>query len=268
SHQQQRTTIAAGTAGTTDTVYVGLRVIRHVDVEYVGNARHVDTTGGDVSGDDDVQTAILERLDHALALVLSDIAIQRSGLEALGFQRAGQIQGGLFGSHEGDQRVEFLYFQQTQHGVGLLIGVDHQVRLLDARDSLGLGGDLDVLRLAQVFLGDGADRMRQGRGEQYALAAFRHGFEDDLQIVHETQLEHFVGFIEDQMLDGGQHLLVATQVVDQAARGGHDDLRALADGLELRAHRCATIDGDDVHARHMFGIGFERGGHLQGQLAG
>src|SRR5690606_35061376 len=145
-NQQQRATFTPGTTGTTDTVYIGFRVVGHVDVEHVGNTRHVKTTGGHVGGNNDVQTTILERLDDALTLVLGNVAIQRGSLVALGFQRGGQIQGGLLGAHEGDQRIEFLDFQQTAYSRNFLVGVNHQVRLIDARNSLGLRGDLDVLR--------------------------------------------------------------------------------------------------------------------------
>ena len=68
--------------------------------------------------------------------------------------------------------------------------------------------------------------------------------------------------------DGRQQLAVTAQVVNRAARSGDDNLRALTDGLELRAHRGTTIDGDDADARHLLGIGLERGGDLQRQFAG
>ncbi|MCY1528762.1 hypothetical protein D9M68_638790 [compost metagenome] len=234
----------------------------------MGDARYVDTTGGDVGGDDDVQAAILQRLDHALALVLGDVAVQRSGLVALGLQGAGQVQGGLLGAHEGDQCVELLDFQQAQYGTGLLVGMDHQVGLFDARDGLGLGSDPDVLRIAQVTLGDRTDRRRQGGGEQHALAAFREGFEDHFEVVHEAELEHLVRLVQHQLLHGGEHLVVTTQVVAETAGGGHDDLGALAQGLELRAHGRAAVDGDHVQAGHLLGVGFEGGGDLQCEFAG
>src|SRR5690606_41931274 len=47
----------------------------------------------------------------------------------------------------------------------------YTLSLHDALPILGLGGDLDMLRLAQVLLGNGADRMRQRGGEQHALTA-------------------------------------------------------------------------------------------------
>ncbi len=249
-------------------MHVGFRVVRHVHVEYVGDARHIQTACGHVGGDNDVQAAILERLDHTLTLVLSDVTVQRSSLVALGFQRSGQIQSGLLSTHEGDQRVEILDFQQAQHRRDLLVGMDHQVCLLDTGHGLGLGSDLDVLRLAQVLLGNGTDRVRQRGGEQYGLTARRHGFEDDFQVIHETQLEHFVCFVEHQELHGRQQRTVTAEVIDQTARRSHDDLRALTDGLELRPHGRTAVDGNNADSRHLLGIGFECGGNLQRQLAG
>ncbi|MNZ66900.1 hypothetical protein D3C78_851330 [compost metagenome] len=266
--QQQCTAFATGTAGTADTVHVGLRVVRHVHVEHVGDARYVQTAGSDVSGDDDVQAAILERVDDALTLVLGDVAVQRSSLVAFGFQGGGQVQGGLLGTHEGDQRVELFHFQQTQHSRDLLVGVDHQVGLLDRGNGLGLGLDLDVLGFTQVTFGDRADRRRQGSGEQYSLTAGRDCIEDHFEVIHEAQLQHFVGFVQYQVLHGGQDFLVATQVVAQTARGGHDDLRAVANGTQLWAHRGTTVYSHHVNARHLLGVGFESGGYLQRQLTG
>ncbi|MNS42693.1 hypothetical protein D3C72_750770 [compost metagenome] len=174
----------------------------------------------------------------------------------------------MLGTHEGDQRVELFHFQQTQHSRDLLVGVDHQVGLLDRGNGLGLALDLDVLGLAQVAFGDRADRRRQGGGEQHGLAAGRDGIEDHFEVVHEAQLEHLVGFVQYQVLHGRQDFFVTTQVVAQTARGGHDDLRAVADRTQLWAHRGTTVDGDHVHARHLLGVGFESGSNLQRQLTG
>ncbi|MCY1438675.1 hypothetical protein D9M71_548840 [compost metagenome] len=174
----------------------------------------------------------------------------------------------MLGTHEGDQRVELFHFQQTQDSGNLLVGVDHQVGLFDRGNGLGLGLDLDVLRLAQVALGDGTDRGWQSGREQYGLTGFRHGLEDDFQVIHEAQLEHFVGFVEHQVVDGCQDFLVATQVVAQTARGSDDDLRAVADCFQLWAHRGTTINGHHGNARHLLGVGFKSGGYLQRQLTG
>ncbi|RMP31430.1 hypothetical protein ALQ25_05615 [Pseudomonas coronafaciens pv. atropurpurea] len=268
SHQQQSTTFATCTTGTADTVNVGLRIVRHVHVEYVGDTRNVKTTGGNVGRNNDVQTAILEGFDDALTLVLGDVAVQCSSLVAFGFKGACQVQGRLLGADEHDQGVEVFDFQQAQYSRGLLVSVNQQVSLLDRGNGLGLGLDLDVLRVTQVAFGDGTNRLRQGGREQDGLAGFRHGLEDDFEVVHEAQLEHFVRFVENQMVHGRQDFLVTTQVVAETARSSDDDLCAIADGLELRAHRRAAVDRYNGHARHLFCVGLERGGNLKCQLAG
>jgi hypothetical protein len=52
----------------------------------VSDARNVQATGSNVGRHNDVQAAILERVDHALTLVLGDVTVQRSGFVAFGFQ--------------------------------------------------------------------------------------------------------------------------------------------------------------------------------------
>ena len=64
------------------------------------------------------------------------------------------------------------------------------------------------------------------------------------------------------MVHGGQDLLIATQVVAQTARGGDNDLCAITDCLELRAHRRTAVDGHNGHARHLLGVGFKGGCYL------
>ncbi|RMM56937.1 hypothetical protein ALQ76_05462 [Pseudomonas syringae pv. atrofaciens] len=267
-HQQQCTTFATGTTGTADTVNVGLWIVRHVHVEYVSDTRNVKTTGSNVGRHNDVQTAILEGFDNALALVLGDVAVQCGSLVAFGFKGAGQIQGRLLGADEHDQGIEVFDFQQAQYSRGLLVSVNQQVSLFDRGNSLGLGLDLDVLRITQMALSDGTDRLRQSSREQYGLLGFRHGLEDNFEVVHEAQLEHFVRFVENQVVHGRQDFLVTTQVVAETARGSDDDLCAITDSLELRAHRRAAVDRYNGHARHLFCVGLERGGNLKCQFAG
>ncbi|MNO90667.1 hypothetical protein D3C76_821940 [compost metagenome] len=241
---------------------VGLWVVRHVNVEHVSDARYVQTTGSDVGSDDDVQTAILERVDDALTLVLGNVTVQRSGFVAFGFQGTGQVQGRLLGAHEHDQGVEVFHFQQAENGRSLLVSVNQQVGLLDRGNGLGLALDLDVFRVTQVTLGDRADRLRQGGREQNGLTGLGHGLEDDFQVIHEAQLEHFVGFVENQVVHGRQYFFVATQVVAQTARSGDNDLCAITDCFQLWAHRRAAVDSHNSHARHLLGVGFESGCNL------
>ena len=247
---------------------VGLWIVRHVNVEHVSDTWNIKTTCRYVGRHNDVQTAILERVDNALTLVLGNVTVQRSSFVAFGFKGAGQIQGRLLGANEHDQGVEIFNFQQAQYSRGLLVSVNQQVSLFDRGNGLSLGLDLHVLRIAQMAFGNGTDRLRQGCREQYGLTGWRKCLEDNFKIVHETQFQHFVSFVQNQVVHGRQHFFVTTQVVAQTARSGDNDLCAITDCFQLWTHRGAAVNGHNGNARHLLGVGFESGCYLQRQLTG
>jgi hypothetical protein len=78
-HEQDGHAGAAGAAGAADAVHVGLGVVGDVVVDDVADARHVDAARGDVGGDHDVEGAVLQLLDHALAQALGHVAVERRG---------------------------------------------------------------------------------------------------------------------------------------------------------------------------------------------
>ncbi len=49
--------VAPGAPGPSDTVDVGLGVVRNVEIDDMTDARHVDTAGGDVGRDQDIEFA-------------------------------------------------------------------------------------------------------------------------------------------------------------------------------------------------------------------
>ena len=78
--------LAPGAARAADPVHVGLGVVGDVVVDHVADAVHVESPGGHVGGHEDVQVAVLQAGDRALALGLHHVAIERGGGEAPGLQ--------------------------------------------------------------------------------------------------------------------------------------------------------------------------------------
>lgn len=74
--EQNRLPAAAGSAGTANAVNVGLRVVRGVKVDDVGDPFNVESSGSDISSDDDVDLSGLEAGDRALAPLLWNIPVQ------------------------------------------------------------------------------------------------------------------------------------------------------------------------------------------------
>ena len=73
---------APGPAGAADAVDVALDVVRNVEVDDVGDALDVEAARRDVGRDDDVELAVLEPLDGALAQRLRHLTAERRGREA------------------------------------------------------------------------------------------------------------------------------------------------------------------------------------------
>ena len=86
-------------------MHIGLRLAGHVEVDDQGDALNVQAARRDVGGDQHVERAVLESLDHTLTLGLSDVAGDTGGAESA----ARQLEGHLFdiraGAHEDDGRV-------------------------------------------------------------------------------------------------------------------------------------------------------------------
>src|SRR5690606_27316261 len=109
-----------GAAGTADAVHVGFRVVRDVVVDDVGDARDVQTAGGDVGGDDQIERAALELFDYAFAQLLGHVTVQRTNGVAACFEAGGQLFGGDLGAHEDDAGVHVLDFEDAGQRVKLV----------------------------------------------------------------------------------------------------------------------------------------------------
>src|SRR3546814_10247927 len=91
-------------------------------------------------------------------------------------------------------------------------------------------------------LRDALDRRWHGRREQRDLTRVRRGLEDGFDVLDETHLQHFVGFVEHQITDAGQIERAALEMVEHASRRADDDMYAAPQRRELRTIGLATVD--------------------------
>ena len=77
--ERDRDAVGAGARGAADAVHVAFRDVRQVEVDDVADAVDVDAAGGDVGRDQGLDAAVAEVVEHALALVLRLVAVDRFG---------------------------------------------------------------------------------------------------------------------------------------------------------------------------------------------
>ncbi len=76
--EQDRSTLTTGTTGTADTVHVSFGVVWNIVVNNMADTLNVQTTGGYVGGDQNVEGAFFQAINHLLTQGLAHITIQGS----------------------------------------------------------------------------------------------------------------------------------------------------------------------------------------------
>ena len=257
-----------GPPGPSDAVHVRLGVGGDVEVDDVTDALDVESAGGDVRRDEDVELPVLELIDAALALHLRHVTVDRGGGVPAGAELLGQGLGLVLRADEDDHPVEVLHLEDAGQRVHLLRIRDDEVALGDVRVGRGLGLDRDLLRVAEVLLREAADLRGHRGGEQGDLLLLGGLSEDLLDVLREAHLQHLVRLVQHEVLELGEVEGALGQVVHDAAGGAHHDVHAAAEGGQLHTVSLTAVDGQHVHALHAGGVGLERLADLQRELTG
>ena len=112
-----------GAAGTTDTVQVGIRGTRHIEVKDVADVRNIDTAGSDVGGDQHVDAAVGQALDSFVSLGLHHLAFQPAGVNPGLTQPVSQLMHALTLTHKHDSAGGFRLLQQIHQQFGFMFDI-------------------------------------------------------------------------------------------------------------------------------------------------
>ena len=130
--------------------------------------------------------------------------------------------------------------------------------------------DLDDLRVGtERPFGEAFDlgRQRGAKEKRLALVARRAFFHDALHVGQEAHVEHAVHLVEHEDFDASEGNLALLEVVEQAARGGDENIDAALEFVALLAVADAAVEsgGAQVGEAGEVAEGFV---HLHGELAG
>src|SRR5690606_15736398 len=191
-------------AGAADAVHVVLGLLRHVVVDDVGDARHVDAAGGDVGGDHDFVFAGLEAGEGFDALVLRAVGVEHGDGVAAGLEAAGDLVGAVLGARKNEHAVEFGALKQGFQELEFLGKADLVNAVVDGLVDAAVDADLDAHGIAEGEGGHGGDFRRHGGGEEQGLALLGTAADDVLDHRQEAHVEHVVHFVENEDLDAGE----------------------------------------------------------------
>src|SRR3984893_9437241 len=146
--QRDRDAGGAGARGAADAVHIGLRYVRQVVVYHMTDAVDIDAARGDVGGDQRPHLALAKRRQHALALALRFVAVDRLGGDAGAHQALHHLVGAGFGPGEDQRAGDGVPGRQVDQDRRLGGAIDADDALLDTFDRGGVRHDRNLGRVA------------------------------------------------------------------------------------------------------------------------
>ena len=144
-----------------------------------------------------------------------------------------------------------------------ILRCDAHSAVFDVGVSAFAGRGFDTQSIALESLGQIHDVARQGGREHQCAPLFRRGFEDEFQILAESQVEHFVGFVQHHGFEAGNLEAIAFQMVAKPPRRADDDVATRIKLLPLGSGIHAADAGYDA-CSHMGVEPRQLAMHLQG----
>ena len=227
----------------------------------------VQSACGHVGGHEQLQAVLTELLHRQVALGLREVAVERVGVVAVAYEKVGHLLR-LEARAAEDDGVDFrIVVDEAFQGEILVFGMHQVVDVVDVLGPLVARAYDNFLVVVQIVFGDALDVFAHGGREEERIALFGHARQDGVDAVGEAHVEHFVGFVEHDVLHGVELGHAALHEVDEAPGGGHDDLGTLAQGAYLALDARAAVDGQYVQPVDVSRIVFQVAGDLQAELA-
>ena len=180
---------------------------------------------------------------------LALVAVHRPGGKPFCFQRILQLFGAVLRARK-DQRGLLAVRVQMGLQKRAFLGLMHKMHVLvDPVHRFARRGHLHADRVRQVAFGDLRHLLGHGGGKQHGLAGVGQEFGDAAQVVDKAEVQHLVRLVQHQEPRLGQRHRAPVDQVEQAARGGDNDVRAACQTVDLPANARAAGDDADLDRR-------------------
>jgi len=245
-------------------VNVIFRIIGEIVIEDHFHVVHVDATSRHIGGYQELQARFAKSVHDPIALHLAHVSVQSVRLVTVGDHVFDQVIHHRLGIAENDAEFQIMDIDQSGEQFEFEAALDFEHGLLDGRHRHGLLLDLDVFGIPREGLDPGANGARHGGREEDGLSFLRKGFQNHLDVLSESHIQHHIGFIEDDRMEPVELQGAATHVVHDPARGADHDLGALSDARKLAFIRLAAIDRQAHDTAFVVGQFMDFFGYLYG----
>ncbi len=214
-------------------------------VDDMGELFDIEAAGGHVGGHKYGQALVPEFSEYAFARILAQVAVESFRVVAPLGEGAGELVGFHLGRNEDDAEEILFAVHDAAESLEPVPGVDLYPELLGQFGRQGFGLVLEDFHVAGPLLDDVEDGgSESGREEEHPHLGI-HRFHHGAYVVDEAHVEHFVGFVEYEVLEVGYVQAAPAYVVEHAARGADDDIGSLGEPAQLLPDGGAAVDAGD-----------------------
>ena len=249
--------------GAADAMDVIVAVLWDVVVDDVRDAADIDPASHHVGGDEQSDRAIAELAHHSVACCLSKITVNERRLLQPTTEPAKDFFGTALGACEDDRLLRPFLDEQSDQDRELSIVIDGDVVLVDGVAAHRVDRHVDPFRLLHVALSESFDRSWQRGGQEQRLSIRRAAPQNSLDVGTETDVQHSVGFIEDDDFQMVQDETATLHQVNHTTGRSDHDLSTTLQLIHLSSERSST----DAAGRRNFVIGRESDGFVGNLLA-
>ena len=230
----------------------------------------IDSARSDISRDEKINRCSARLLHHAITLGLRHATVQRLNAVASASETFREVVDFNTGATKDDRQRRTLKIKHTAKR-GNLVSARHDIGCLPhlwrSSSSARVARNENALRILEMSFCDAGNARRNRRGEERGLSRLRSRFENEFEILGETHVEHFVGFVEHDRNEIAQIDCATTHVIKHASWSCDHHMRAATKRNGLAMEILSTVDRCHRDAEAAT-VTMKRFGNLHCQLAG
>lgn len=262
-------TLSTISSSSSDSVDVALLFAWELVVDDESDLLDVDTSGEQVSGDQDSGGSSSEFLHDHFSLELVEVSVHGGDDEVLALHSLGNLLDLSLGVAINQSLLDIHVGVKVNEDVKLpLLSLDGDVVLSDTFE-----GQLFVFNqdLGGVFSHEVGGELqnigRHGGGEKGNLDVTWEELEDVLNLLLESSGEHFVGFVEDEQFQVVSLEVVLLHHFVNSSWGSNNDVLSFFQLGDVFLHDGSSDAGVDLEVA-VLSEGFDDDSNLDGQLSG
>ncbi len=180
-------------------------ILRKVVVDDVRDGGDIDSTPHDVGRHKKLNVSRSQSIEDIVAFAVGSycrgscrVAFgQVLGRRRKRFQPAMEFGGSYFSTAENNGLGRMLAAQESNQIIEFVQMIDQEVSLLDGINGHIVLGAIDVFWLVEITIGDFQNIVGEGGTEKEGLPLFGASLEDAFDIRSKPDIEHPIGFIQD-----------------------------------------------------------------------